>query len=263
MLQSMVEQGSAGVGTRASADDASLSLGDWFFRYIGFLPLIFSVQMCFFASRAIAGMASGLITPRGCQSILLACILWTAWYFVIRTLAKRDLIEKYVNLKHLPMFWPPMPLLILAGLTAFLPEFLPSLVAAVSTPRLGIIGTQCIRILAVMSVIKARQGLFPPLLARLLAWPDLVFGISALLVLALHLGGVELSRHAFAVWNLFGILAIVPVGTFSFSMAALGLAEPQSPPVEVMTRLPLVWGPSTVVPLFLVISAIAAARLVE
>jgi len=253
------EQGRA--DTRASADDHVFSLGDWFFRYVGFLPLIFMVQMCFFAGSAIDGMMSGLITPQGGRAILLACVLWTAWYFTVRALAKRDLIEKYVELRYLPMFWPPVPWVIVAGLAALAPDFLPSLIAAVSTPRLGIICMQCIRILAVLSIIKARQGLFPPLLARLLAWPDLIFGISAWLVLGLHFGGLELSRTAFAAWNLCGILAIIPVGTFSFSMPALGLAEPQSPPVEVMTRLPLVWGPSTVVPLFLVISAIAAAPL--
>mmetsp|Transcript_3345 Transcript_3345/g.8030 ORF Transcript_3345/g.8030 Transcript_3345/m.8030 type:complete len:304 (+) Transcript_3345:60-971(+) len=256
-----VEQGR--VGTMASADGGNYSFSVWFFKYVGFLPLIFTVQMCFFASRAIDGMVSGLITSHGGLAILLACVLWTAWYLVVRALAKRDLIEKYVKLRYLPMFWPPVPWVIVAGLAALAPDFLPSLIAAVGTPRLGIICMQCIRILAVMSIIKARQGLFPPLLARLLAWPDLIFGISAWLVLGLHLGGLELSHTAFAAWNLCGILAIIPVGTFSFSMPALGFAEPQSPPVEVMTRLPLVWGPSTVVPLFLVISAIAAVPLVQ
>jgi len=113
-----------------------------------------------------------------------------------------------------------------------------------------------------MSIIKARQGLFPPVLARMLAWPDLVFGVSAWVVLALHLCGAALSPGAFAAWNLCGILAIMPVGQLSFSVEALGLVGVQDPPSEVMLRLPMVWGPTTVVPLMLVLNAIAAMPLI-
>jgi len=194
---------------------------------------------------------------------LVACALWTAWYFVVRALARRGLLEKHVRLARLPMFWPPVPWVIIAGLAAAWPGFLPALVVAVqSAPRLGLIGMQCIRVLAIMSIIKARQGLFPPVLARLLAWPDLVFGVSAWVVLALHLRGVALSPGAFAAWNLGGILAIMPVGQLAFSVEALGLVGVQDPPSEVMLRLPMVWGPTTVVPLMLVLNAITALPLV-
>merc|ERR1712217_823716 len=106
------------------------------------------------------------------------------------------------KLKYLPGFWgTTVPWIIASVLAAIFPGFLSSLIIAVqSTPRLVFVGIQCMRILAVLSIIKARQGLFPPILARTLAWPDLLFGISAWCVLALELFGIPLTATSFAMW---------------------------------------------------------------
>ncbi len=87
-----------------------------------------------------------------------------------------------------------------------------------------------LRIAAVGTAYKTMIGQFPAYFEYVVGVPDLLFGVSAFWIARKAQCG-KLSRKSFLVWNLVGVLVIVPAAPILLQLGLPG-------PVQVFTSLP-------------------------
>lgn len=188
-------------------------------------------------------------------------ILWfalVAWGGVTGVLSATGLYVSEGFLSHSPGYWLPfVPVvitLILVTSSASLREGLRKLVDR--TPPHWFCAIHAVRILAVGSLFKAALGQFPREFAWYVGIPDLLFGLSAVPVTLLVSRRNPESRTLVA-WHLAGAMVIlVPV---------LGLMHRfmHDPLFSVLLTLPMVFAPTLVVPLLVMLNLLVAWRLTE
>ena len=113
-----------------------------------------------------------------------------------------------------------------------------------------------VRILALGTLIKASNDLFPQLFAAFVGVIDLLFGLSAILVTILLRNGKMSDRMLF-IWHLLGVLGVVVPVT---GMMHLYMAEPL---FAELFRFPMVMAPALVVPTLVMLNMLVAWRLFE
>lgn len=121
-----------------------------------------------------------------------------------------------------------------------------------------------LRIAALGTAYKTMIGQFPAYFEYLVGVPDLLFGISALWIARKAQRG-ELSRKSFLVWNLVGLLVIVPSAPI---LLQLGLPGPfymftSLPDARAVFTYPMSIAPMIGVPLFVLVNLWVAWRLWE
>mmetsp|Transcript_30906 Transcript_30906/g.99718 ORF Transcript_30906/g.99718 Transcript_30906/m.99718 type:complete len:168 (-) Transcript_30906:380-883(-) len=122
------------------------------------------------------------------------------------------------------------------------------------------IGLQCVRVLALASIVKYFLGVFPFLFAWFTALPDFLFGLSALyLYFAASDDFLAENTSILAAWHLVGFLIIVPFGaiTLQIGMKPLRLVKPKVPH-DLIFEWPMVMGPSVVVPMLVAFNNLLA-----
>lgn len=87
-----------------------------------------------------------------------------------------------------------------------------------------------LRIAALGTALKAHRGEFPVSFELMVGIPDLLFGLSALWV-AWKARRDQISETGFLVWNLVGVLVIVPAAPIALQLGLPG-------PLQVFTALP-------------------------
>jgi CheY-like chemotaxis protein len=118
-------------------------------------------------------------------------------------------------------------------------------------------------IVAIGTIIKAVAGQFPAYFAFLVGAPDLLFGLSAL-ILGWQASVRNLSQRFLIAWNLIGVAVILPAAP----LIQLGLPGPiqiftSEPTAEKLFDFPMVLAPSIIVPTLVLLNLVTAWRLVE
>lgn len=162
----------------------------------------------------------------------------------------------------LPGLWLPLvPIVLTLTLIAASPTLRQTLLAIASRHTRALVFVHTLRIAAVGSVIKAATGDFPLFFAYLVALPDLLFGLSALALIASGKWRT-LTPHTLMIWNLIGIAVILPAPL----LIQLGLPGSlhtftDLPDAQALFAYPMVLAPTLVVPFFITMNAIHAAAI--
>ena len=178
-------------------------------------------------------------------------------------LALTGIYMSAIFLAAYPTFWLPFIPVILALVPLLASGSLRTAVAALidATPTHWIIGIHALRILAIGSLIKAWNGAFSMSFAIWVGIPDLLFGVSALVMYWMARQG-RVSSLGLMVWNALGVLVIIP-GAPLVAQAGLPGAffrSNETPSMMTLYEFPMVLAPSLVVPVFVLFNLIVAAR---
>jgi len=133
--------------------------------------------------------------------------------------------------------------------------------AAGSTPDAQLISIHILRVLAIGTVIKYLHGELPLHFVILGSLPDMIFGISALVILVLAANGSVGQDFLFA-WHLLGLSAFFGAGiAMFFSMPSPFRIFHNKPDASIVFQFPMLLAPNFTVPLFMLAHAVALVKL--
>ena len=192
---------------------------------------------------------------RDWMAILLVILL--LWVVIIGHKTSSSMaLERLMG--RLPGYWLPyLPIVLtlaLAWINTPLRDALRSL--ADHTPAHWLSAIQMVRIFALGTLLKAVDGHYPLLLAWIVGLPDLLFGLSAILVTR-QLQQGRLSRTFLMRWHLLGVLVIlIPLLVFMplFRHDAL---------FERWFEFPMIFVPSLLMPTLVMLNLLVVWRLWE
>jgi len=210
------------------------------------LHVIFAIQIAFCISVIVR--SRNVLSATDAGILLLVPILQTIWVAAATYLARsRQFFLHPIILRSFPIFWLPF---FVAGVQQAIFGGLQEQTTAILNylPRSTFVGLQTVRVLAVGSLIKWYHGIFPFAFAWFTAFPDMLFGISAIVLL---IQGDWIQDDTFlATWNMIGLAIIVPFGAM---VLQLGMAPTQlyrsNVPNGSVFEYPMVLGPAAVVPI--------------
>ena len=194
-------------------------------------------------------------------------LLWLTAYGVITSvLGARGVYVADELLKTLPGFWLQLVTIAVMVIPFIMFSKVRNAIRQIvdTTPWHWIAYFQGLRIAALGTLYKTMIGLFPAYFEYSVGIPDLLFGISAFWIARKARRG-ELSKRSFLLWNLIGILVIVPSAPI---LLQLGLPGPVQvftdlPDARVVFTYPMSIAPMIVVPLFVMINLWVVWRLLE
>ena len=192
------------------------------------------------------------------QALLLAVtpVLQAVWASLVIRLGKQGIFATDSFLHSMPILWFPM-ITVSLQMSMFSFEMDAVFRMLDTLPIQVFVTLQAIRSLAIGSLLKWRKGLFPTVFAWGTAFPDMLFGLSAL---ALLVQNRWIHDQLFLVWwNLIGFVIIVPSG---ITMLQLGMKPTQlyqsTVSNNVVFAYPMVLAPGIVVPMLVSWNAIVA-----
>ncbi len=228
------------------------------------VPLIFIAQA--FAIAIAARRASHLHQLRSHHFIEAILIMLTVWGICVSTLALSGRLTEPDFLNSYPAVWMPfVPVVLTFSIIALFPKAVDAIRSLIdATPMQWLTGIHALRILAIGGIIKGMRGEFPLSFALWIGIPDFLFGLSALLVSWLSVKK-RIGTGGLIVWNLLGVLAILPAAPLIGQMGLPGLLHriDETPSSEALFTFPMVLAPALVVPLFVMINMVVAIRLIE
>lgn len=225
------------------------------------LPFLCAALAAFWIWLGARSFRRGHIGIAGLMSIVVWIAALAAWGFVT---ARWSLDSTYTSKQFYALmpglWWPMIPAFITLALLA-LPVFRNTLYAVVSRNSRPMVLIHALRIAAIGGVVKGLNGLLPPSFALPVGIPDLLFGLSALM-LGLLWKGDGLSSRTLIAWNLLGFAVIMPAPI----LMQLGLPGPFHaftviPDARALFDYPMVLAPTLVVPVFITMNAIHAVVL--
>lgn len=153
----------------------------------------------------------------------------------------------------LPMIWLPLFPIILQTMVFLWQWPAVTKLLLLSSSWKKVVALQGIRSLAVGSLIKWRKGLFPTAFAWGTGFPDMLFGLSAWLMLVLlSFSNLETHLSMLMYWNAVRLAIILPVGVLNVQ---LGMSPTQlynsRAPYKLVFEYPMVLSPAIVVPILL------------
>ncbi len=135
------------------------------------------------------------------------------------------------------------------------------ILAAGNTPDVQLISIHILRLLAIGGVIKYLHGELPRHFLILASLPDLFFGISAVVVMALAVNG-SVGHDFLVIWHLIGFSVFFGPGvSMFFSMPSPLHIFHTKPDASIVFQYPMVLAPNFTVPLFALAHAIALVKL--
>ena len=133
--------------------------------------------------------------------------------------------------------------------------------AAGNTPDLQLISIHILRLLGIGAVIKYLQGELPLHFVILGSLPDLLFGISAVVVMILAASG-PVGHDFLVIWHLLGFSVFFAAGvTMFFSMPSPLHIFHTEPDASIVFKYPMLLAPNFTVPLFMLAHVIALVKL--
>ena len=194
-------------------------------------------------------------------------LLWVTAYGLIATgLGAQGLYTSNDLLRTLPGLWLPLatvgvvvtPIVVFKGVRKGLGQIFDH------TPWHWFAYFHGLRIAALGTAYKTMIGEFPAYFEYAVGIPDLIFGLSAFWIARKAQRG-ELSGKAFWVWNLIGVLVIVPSVPI---LLQLGLPGPiqvftSVPDARAVLAFPMSIAPTIGVPLFVLVNLWVVWRLWE
>jgi hypothetical protein len=233
---------------------------------LSMLPIIFFVQILAIDFAARRATHQNLIDRS--QKILINVGLMSqiGWAVASALLAYGGIFQQSWFLAAWPSFWVTFIAVFLVMLpwlfSIRIKDMLRGLIDAV--PLHWIVGFQGLRILAIGGIIKAVDGEFSRYFAFYVGIPDLIFGLSAL-VMARLIYKKKVGRWSVALWNLIGAMIIVPLGLVLMQMGLPGAWRvfTDSPTIATIFKFPMALAPTVVVPIFVMMNLFVAMRLLE
>ncbi len=217
-----------------------------------YLVIVFGFSIGIAHRAAIHGSSSRRET-RGVNILLGTLFIWA---LVCAAMGLKGLHTSPALLAALPFLWQAVvPVMILAaGLLCF-PGLRRALgKIAVSTPLAWLVWIQVLRIGAAGGIIKGLRG---EILSSYVYWvgiPDLLYGLSAL-VLGVLLLFRSVDRRSMLIWHLLGP-AIILLPTFGFMPFFM-----KEPGFGFILAFPMVLAPGVVVPFLIFLNLLAAWKL--
>lgn len=207
-----------------------------------------------------------LLAPSEARSIYVLLAVLVLLGIINASLALKGIYTSAEFLSLLPGLWLPLvPIILTISSVLIFPSLRAALRTLVDhTPPHQLIYLHALRILAIGSIFKAMAGEFPKYFAYFIAVPDMLFGLSALLVGYIAYRG-SLSHRSLLVWNLIGASIIaLPAAP----LLQMGLPGPiqiftSEPTAQALFEFPMVIAPSLVVPWFLLFNLMVIWRSLE
>ena len=135
------------------------------------------------------------------------------------------------------------------------------LLAVKNTPDVQLISIHILRLLAIGGIIKYFQRELPRHFAVIAALPDLLFGISAVAVMALAANG-SVGYDFLIIWHLLGFSVLFGAGvSMFFSVPSPLQIFHGKPDTSITFQFPMVLAPNFTVPLFMLAHVIALVKL--
>ncbi|MEW8537602.1 MAG: hypothetical protein AB2565_15015 [Candidatus Thiodiazotropha endolucinida] len=190
------------------------------------------------------------------MAFLIGVILMWGMFIGYQSSVGRFGSEPFYNLK--PGYWMPyVPVVVALSMMLSLAPLRDGLRVLVDeTPVHWLSGIHILRILALGTLLKASNDLFPQMFAWFVGGPDLLFGVSAIIVTLLARSG-RLSDRFILYWHLAGALAIVlPVA----GLMHLFMVEPL---FAELFMFPMVMAPALIVPTLVLLNLLVAWRFYE
>ncbi|MCG7883752.1 MAG: hypothetical protein AB2672_17885 [Candidatus Thiodiazotropha endolucinida] len=190
------------------------------------------------------------------MALLIGVILMWGMFIGYQSSVGRFGSEPFYNL--MPGYWMPyVPVVVALSMMLSLAPLRDGLRVLVDeTPVHWLSGIHILRILALGTLLKASNDLFPQMFAWFVGGPDLLFGVSAIIVTLLARSG-RLSDRFILYWHLAGALAIVlPVA----GLMHLFMAEPL---FAELFMFPMVMAPALIVPTLVLLNLLVAWRFYE
>ena len=158
-----------------------------------------------------------------------------------------------------PGYWLPfVPVVITLILVMLAPALRQGLRVLVdNTPVRWLTGIHILRILALGSIIKAFNGLFPEKFAWYVGVPDLLFGLSAIWLTVFVLCRRQISEQGLLLWHVTGAMVILAP---AFGLMHVYMQEPMFTELFVF---PMALAPTFIVPLFVMLNLLVVWRLLE
>lgn len=222
------------------------------------LPLLIAVVFGFLWFLVSRLHRAGILNSnqRNQMALLIGVILMWGMFIGYQSSVGRFSSEPFYNL--MPGYWMPyVPVVVAVSMMLLLAPLRDGLRILVDkTPAHWLSGIHILRILALGTLLKASNDLFPQMFAWFVGGPDLLFGVSAIIVTLLARSG-RLSDRFILFWHLVGAFAIVlPVaGLMHLFMAEAMFAE--------LFMFPMVMAPALIVPTLVLLNLLVAWRFYE
>ena len=231
---------------------------------ISLVPVLFLLQMIAILFAARQAVHRGELGSTGwIHTFVVLVTIWGAvstWHAFTGVYQSKAFLEAY------PTFWLPFIPVILCVIPLLLFAKARNTVRSLidATPIRWLIGIHALRILAIGTLIKAWKEEFTMSFATWVGLPDMLFGLSALLMIWLSLKDRIGNLGLFA-WNLLGVFVILPGAPLVGQMGLPGMlhAIEETPSMTTLYEFPMVLAPSLVVPIFVMLNLFVAIRLIE
>lgn len=233
-------------------------------KHFSMVPVLYLIQVLAIAYAARHAVAHGNLRSKTWIHTLL--LILTIWGGIATRLAFMDVYESNDFLTSYPGFWLPFVpvILVLIPLMLFRQarDAVRSLIDA--TPISWIVGIHALRILAIGTLIKAWKGEFSMSFALYVGIPDLIFGLSALVMIWL-VKNERIGRWGLILWNIVGVFAILPGVPAVVQMGLPGLFQSitETPSITTLFAFPMVLAPALIVPIFVMINLFVVFRFIE
>jgi hypothetical protein len=137
------------------------------------------------------------------------------------------------------------------------------IIAAKQIPDIQLVAIHVLRLLAIGTIIKYRQGKLPRHFFLLGSLTDFGFAASAVVVTIMVANG-QLGHMFLIVWHLIGSIVFLGAGaSMFFSMPSPFQITTQKPDSTIVFQFPMMLAPNFTVPLFVVAHALALVKLLS
>jgi hypothetical protein len=228
------------------------------------VPFLFLVQVLAIGFATRRGAHAGAIQHPGWIYALLGALV--SWGALTTYLAVTGVYLTDRFLQMYPTIWIPfipVAIVVIPALTfGSAREAVSQLIDA--TPTQHLIAIHALRILAFGTLYKAWNHTFSQSFAVFVGIPDLLFGLSALVMLWLIRRGIFVAS-GFMLWNLLGVLVILPGAPIVAQRGLPGMfhASTETPGIATIYEFPMALAPTLVVPTFVMINMFVLMRIIE
>ncbi len=230
------------------------------------LPAMLGIQLLLIWLAALRASRLNSLPAGGLTFVAITLSVIGGWGIISGYLAYNNVYLQKSFLSSWPAFWvtfiTPMIIMVPATISVSVRNTIRAIIDI--TPLHWIVLFEAARILAIGGIVKAINGEFSAYYAIYIGVPDMIYGASGLL-LAYFLVGKMTGQFTAIVWNIIGIIIILPFGTVLLQM---GLEGPwhlfkETPTIVTIFEFPMALAPTLVVPMFIVVNILVTIRLVE
>lgn len=230
------------------------------------LPFLLLIELFSFWFATRRAVQRGHIDESGATLITILLVLLVVWAGVSSWMAISGVFQSEPFLSSWPAFWVAFVAVAIVMTPLMVSCEARETVRSVidTTPMHWMVGFQAMRSLAIGGVMKALNGEFSRYFGLYIGIPDMIFGLSALLV-AWMVYRKRVGTGTLIIWNLFGAMIIVPFGLVLLQMGLPGpwMHFDETPGISTIFEFPMALAPTVVVPLFVMVNLFVAIRLIE